>query len=214
MAVMNVSSSRNFAHQHDVWVFADRVLHADLEILHVEADLALVNQGLSSVKMNSIGSSSVRICTRSRWLMKSSIDAIVVLCPSRSRRRGAPSLVVKSKAARWMRQEQTLEVRDLVADAAGDEAHAAVLLQKIDAEAALGAINVAHMRKVRPAFVRRKSAGSGRSSSARDIRPSRAAPQADDSAVSVIADAHARRLAHLQVQVAPFQLDERAKRTY
>ena len=36
----------HFAHQHDVGVFAHRVLHADLEVLHVQADLALVDQAL------------------------------------------------------------------------------------------------------------------------------------------------------------------------
>src|SRR5687767_15667815 len=36
----------HFADQHYVRVFADGVLHADLKILHVAADLALVDQAL------------------------------------------------------------------------------------------------------------------------------------------------------------------------
>ena len=36
----------HFAHEHDVGVFADGVLHADVEVDHVEADLALVDQAL------------------------------------------------------------------------------------------------------------------------------------------------------------------------
>ena len=36
----------HFAHQDDVGVFADGVLHADLEVLHVLADLPLVDQAL------------------------------------------------------------------------------------------------------------------------------------------------------------------------
>ena len=39
-------SVAHFAHQHHVGIFADGVLHADLEILHVQADLALVDQAL------------------------------------------------------------------------------------------------------------------------------------------------------------------------
>ena len=34
----------HFAHEHDVGIFADGVLHADLEILDVDADLALIDQ--------------------------------------------------------------------------------------------------------------------------------------------------------------------------
>ena len=36
----------HFADEHDVGVFADGVLHADAEVDHVEADLALVDQAL------------------------------------------------------------------------------------------------------------------------------------------------------------------------
>ena len=36
----------HFAHQHDVGVFAHGVLHADVEVDDVEADLALVDQAL------------------------------------------------------------------------------------------------------------------------------------------------------------------------
>ena len=37
---------RHFCHQHDIGVFADCVLHCNLEILDVDADLALVDQAL------------------------------------------------------------------------------------------------------------------------------------------------------------------------
>ena len=46
MAVMNVSLIAHFAHQHHVGIFADGVLHADLEVDHVQADLALIDQAL------------------------------------------------------------------------------------------------------------------------------------------------------------------------
>ena len=36
----------HFAHQHHVGIFADGVLHADFEILDVQADLALIDQAL------------------------------------------------------------------------------------------------------------------------------------------------------------------------
>ena len=36
----------HFAHEHHVGIFAHRVLHADFEVHHVQADLALVDQAL------------------------------------------------------------------------------------------------------------------------------------------------------------------------
>ncbi len=36
----------HFAHQHHVGIFPHRVLHADFEVLHVEPDLALIDQAL------------------------------------------------------------------------------------------------------------------------------------------------------------------------
>ena len=36
----------HFADEHDVGIFADRVLHADFEVDHVQADLALIDQAL------------------------------------------------------------------------------------------------------------------------------------------------------------------------
>ena len=83
---------------------------------------------LSSVKVNSIGSSIVTMCIRSRSLMYWSIEAIVVLLarPGDARQDDDP-LVVLGDLGHDRRQAEPLEVGDRVVHAAGDQAEPAAL---------------------------------------------------------------------------------------
>ena len=94
---------------------------------------------LSSVKVNSIGSSIVTMCMRSRLLMYWSIDAIVVDFPE--------PVTPASRTIPWSywvisamigREAQAREVGDGGAHAAGDQAEPPPLAEQVDAEPGLG----------------------------------------------------------------------------
>ncbi len=110
---------------------------------------------LSSLKVNSIGSSMVTMCIRSRSLMYWSIEAIVVLLPypvTPARMMIPCSYWVIS--AMTGGQAQALEVGDLVVHAPGDQAESAAGPEQVDAEPGLAVQFpvVDDVREVDPAF--------------------------------------------------------------
>ena len=110
------------------------------------------------------------------------------------------------------RQIELGEVGNEVVHAPGDHAHVPLLLQEIDAESpvlavdfdGVGEVDAAGFVEDLPPCARRASAG--RAAPSRRRRSAR-----DSSAAASRCTRTIRRPAHLQVQVAPFQLHQRAK---
>ncbi len=98
---------------------------------------------LSSLKVNSIGSSIVTMWQRSRLLTYWSIAAMVVDLPrAGDARQDDDALVVAGDLAQDRRQPEPLEVGDRGIDAAGDQAEPAALLEQVDAEPGLVAVGL------------------------------------------------------------------------
>ena len=109
------------------------------------------------------------------------------------------------------RQVQPFEVGDPVVHAASDQAHVAHLLQQVDAEPPADAVDFHGVREVGPAGLVINLAVAlvehGNEQPHHFLVIDRAAVQRPQRAV----DAHVGRAVDLQVQVAPFELDQRAK---
>ena len=137
------------AHEDDVWVLADGMLHADLEVPHVVADLTLVDQALV------LGEDEFdRILKGEDVLAVVSVDVVEhrpdrrALAGARHAREQHHALVELAEPLDRGRQEELLEIGDRVVDAAGHEAPGALLREHVDAEPPPHAINDTGVREV------------------------------------------------------------------
>ena len=202
------------AHEDDVGILADGMLHADLEVLDVAADLPLIDQALI------LGEHELdRILEREDVLAVGAVD-VVEHRPDRGALAGAGDpgqqhhpLVEHAEPLDALRQEEALEVGDRVVDAAGDHAHRSLLGEQVDAEPPLDAIDHAGVREIdAPLFLKDLPLPLTHDRHAELPHPGvidlgvlerlERALHADD-----------RWLVGLEVQVAATELDERLKQT-
>ena len=140
---------------------------------------------LSSVNVNSIGSSSVRMCLR--------YSALIQVEHRGDRGRFARAgdagqqhhpLIVFAKLLDDRRQIELGEVGNAAVDAAGDHAHVSLLLHEIDAESPQFAIDIGGVREIDaagfvedflPALIHKRQAEPHRSRRSRSARGSSAA---------------------------------------
>ena len=204
----------HFADQNDVGVLADGMLHADGEVLHVLAKLALVDQALvfGEDKLD-------RIFKRENVLAVVLVDVVEhgrnrrALPRARYACQQNEPLIVSAELLHPRWQVEALEIRNLVVDATGDEAERSLLLQEVHAKPPADAIDYRHMRKVAAALIREDCALTRvehrQAESAHCLFIDALGFQWLQSAL----DANNRRLANLQVQVATFQPDKCLKKS-
>ncbi len=197
------------AHEDDVGVFADRVLHPDLEVLDVGADLPLVDQALV------LGEHELdRVFEREDVFAVGAVDVVEHRADggalARARHAGEEhhALIEHAEPLDALRQEEALEVGDRVVDAAGDHAHRPLLREQIHAESPLHAIHHARVREVDAPLLLEDPP----LPLAHDRRAELPHPRVVDLGVLERLEralhADDRRLVGLEVQVAAAELDE------
>ena len=153
----------HFAHQHDVGVFADGVFHADLEVLDIHADLALIDQALV------VGEGEFDGVFQGQDML-----AVVVVDPVQHRGDGGAlagagdagqedhPLAVAAEFFQRRGQVQGAEIGDEVVHPPRHQPRLPHLLQDVDAEPPALAVDLHHVGEVDAAVLGRRSAAAAR----------------------------------------------------
>ena len=202
----------HFADEHDIGVFAHRVFHADFEILDIDADLALVDQALLFVEHE-----LDRVLQGENVLAVQPVD--VVQHRGNGRTLAGPgdacqqhhSLVKVAQLFDRGRQMEARKIGNEVVDAAGNETDLAHLLQHVHAEPPAFPVDIDHIREVATAVLVKDLPRSV-------VHHRKQQPdhflRIDGSPIErpqLASNPHHRRAENLHVQIAAFELDERAE---
>ena len=201
----------HLAHQHHVGVLADRVLHADPEVLHVHADLALVDQTLV------VGEGELdRVLQGEDVLAVAVVDVVEhrgdggALARAGDARQKDHPLGELAQPGQHGREKEVLEVGDDVVHPPRDQPHLAQLLQDVHAEPPALAFQLQRMGEVHAAVFVEDPLPPLLQLEHREDQPhhllgvDRVAVQRPQRAV----DADKRRTTDLQVQIASLELHQ------